>query len=345
MHQRPINGTNTVSASGRPASFATFGEDARSASAAAPVIEVDELRRRFGEVEALRGVSLEVGAGEIHAVLGPNGAGKTTLMRILCGLVDPSAGSAYVLDQRAGGSPSIRESIGLVPSGDRSFYLRLSGLENLVFFARIHGQRRRPARQRAAEVLEAVGLGAVARRSVSTYSHGMQKRLSFARALLHDPVVLLVDEATHDLDPAAAAQVRALTSERARAGSAVLWATQRIEELAGFADRVTVLDRGVVCFAGTVSALAAEGGGDRHVIGLGPRTTADLPAMGAALGAIGHIQPASDAGHVLVTLMPGVSLGAALSALTAAGTEVTSCRDERPPIERAFLAVTGERAA
>ncbi len=340
-----MNGSNTPSASGRPASFATIGEVARSAPAAAPVIEVDELRRRFDEVEALRGVSLEVGGGEIHAVLGPNGAGKTTLMRILCGLVDPSEGSAYVLDRRAGGPPSMRGSIGLVPSGDRSFYLRLSGLENLVFFARMNGMRRRPARRRAAEVLEAVGLAAAGGRPMNTYSHGMQKRLSFARALLHDPAVLLIDEATHDLDPAAAAQIRALTSERARAGSAVLWATQRIEELAGFADRVTVLDRGVVCFAGTVSALAAEGGGDRHVVGLGPRTTADLPAMDAALGAIGRVQPASDAGHVMITLAPGVSLGAALSALTAAGAEVTSCRDERPPIERAFLAVTGDRAA
>ena len=310
-----------------------------------PAIEVDELRRSFGAIEALRGISLEVGSGEIHAVLGPNGAGKTTLMRTLCGLVDPSAGSAYVMDRRAGGSPSRRESIGLVPSGDRSFYLRLSGFENLVFFARLNGMRRREARVRAAEVLEAVGLTDAGRRPMSTYSHGMQKRLSFARALLHDPAVLLVDEATHDLDPAAAAQVRALTTARARSGTAVLWATQRIEELAGFAERVTVLDRGLVCFEGTVAALAAEGGGDRHVVGLGPRTTTGLAAMSAALTGIGHLQPASDAGHVLVTLAPGASLGAALSALTAVGAEVTSCRDERPPIERAFLAVTAARAA
>jgi ABC-2 type transport system ATP-binding protein len=340
-----MNGPNTRSASAPAATLAAIGEEGRPASGGVPAIEVDELRRRFGAVEALRGVSLEVDCGEVHAVLGPNGAGKTTLMRILSGLVDPSEGSAYVLNRRTGGPPSVRKSIGLVPSGDRSFYLRLSGFENLVFFARINGMRRREARRRAAEVLEAVSLTEAGPRPMSTYSHGMQKRLSFARALLHDPAVLLVDEATHDLDPAAAAQVRALASERARAGAAVLWATQRIEELAGFADRVTVLDRGVVCFAGTVAALAAEGGGDRHVVGLGPRTTADLAAMGAAMGALGHVQPASDAGHVLVTLAPGVSLGAALAALTAAGAEVTSCRDERPPIERAFLAVTGALAA
>ena len=218
-------------------------------------------------------------------------------------MVEPTSGSAYVLDRRAGRSREVRELIGLVPSGDRSFYLRLSGLENLVFFARMHGLRRRAARERAAELLDAVGLSESAERPVNTYSHGMQKRLSFARALLHGPSVLLVDEATHDLDPVAAEQVRGLTRDCARRGTAVVWATQRIEELAGFAERVTVLDRGAVCFAGTVAELAAAGGGDRHVVGLGPRTTAKLPALDAALGTRGRVQPASDAAHVLITLV------------------------------------------
>jgi ABC-2 type transport system ATP-binding protein len=307
-----------------------------------PVVEVDDLCRSYGSVEALRGVSLEIEPGEIHGLLGPNGAGKTTLMRILCGLADPSSGMAYVLNQRVGRS---RELIGFVPSGDRSFYLRLSGLENLAFFARMHGMRRRDARARAAELLALVGLADAATRPMSTYSHGMQKRLSFARALLHDPAVLLVDEATHDLDPVAAEQVYALSRDAARNGAAILWATQRIEELAGFADRVTVLDRGLVCFAGSVSALAAAGGANRHIVGLGPRTTASLPALDAALGALGRVLPASDAAHVLLSLAPGTTLGGALAALLAAGAEVTSCRDERPPIERAFLAVTGKQSA
>ena len=105
-------------------------------SAPGPVIEVEGLHRSFGAVLALRGVDLEVAAGEVHGLLGPNGAGKTTLLRILSGLVDPSAGSAYVLDRRAGRTPELRALIGMVPPGDRTFYLRLSGLENLIFFAR-----------------------------------------------------------------------------------------------------------------------------------------------------------------------------------------------------------------
>jgi ABC-type multidrug transport system ATPase subunit len=301
-----------------------------------PAIEVEGLHRSFGTVHALNGVDLEVAAGEVHALLGPNGAGKTTLMRILSGLVDPTAGDAYVLDRRAGRSPELRALIGMVPSGDRTFYLRLSGLENLVFFARLHGVTRRAARTRALALLDAVGLGEAAKRPISTYSHGMQKRLSFARALLSDPQLLLVDEATHDLDPVAAQQVRELATERARAGTAVLWATQRIEELHGFAQRVTVLDRGSVAFSGALAALAAMGGGDRHILELGSGSM--LPP--AALDGLGTLLPGPDASHVLLALAPGATLGAAIAALTAAGADIVSCRDERPPIERAFLAVT-----
>jgi ABC-type multidrug transport system ATPase subunit len=321
--------------------------ETRSARDAAPVVEVTGLHRSFGPIEALSGVDLEVAAGEVHALLGPNGAGKTTLMRVLSGLVDPSAGSAYVLDRRAGRSRELRRLIGLVPSGDRSFYLRISGLENLIFFARLHGLGRQAARARALEMLEAVGLEAAARRPVNTYSHGMQKRLSFARAVMTEPAVLLVDEATHDLDPAAAQQVRALTLERAQAGTAVLWATQRIEELEGFAEWVTVLDRGAVCFGGSLASLSALGGADRQLLRLGPATSVPLQALDAALGAHGRLQQAAgeDGSHALLVLAPGVPLGAAVTALVQAGAEVLSCRDERPPIERAFLAVTDGRAA
>jgi ABC-2 type transport system ATP-binding protein len=321
--------------------------DAATPVTTAPAIEVDGLHRSFGAVEALRGVELEVAAGEVHALLGPNGAGKTTLMRILSGLVDSSAGSAYVLGRRAGRSPELRALIGMVPPGDRTFYLRLSGLENLVFFARLHGLRRRAARERALGLLEAVGLADAGRRPVNAYSHGMQKRLSFARALVSSPALLLVDEATHDLDPVAAQQVRDLTSERAGAGTAVLWATQRIEELHGFAQRVTVLDRGKVAFAGSVAALTAMGGGDRHVLELGPATSVPLAALDAALGARARLlrAPGEDGGHALLALAPGVALGTAVTALVEAGAEILGCRDERPPIERAFLAVTSERAA
>ena len=206
-------------------------------------IDVAGVTRRFGSRVALRDVTLQVPRGHVHALLGPNGAGKTTLLRVLTGALLPDAGTVSVMGRRADGlvSKEYRRLIGLVPSGDRTFYLRLSGFENLLFFARLHGLPKRAASRRVWEMLEAVDLAEVGREPVNSYSHGMQKRLSVARALLMDPPILLVDEATHDLDPEAAMRVQRLVREAAGRGAAVMWATQRIEEIRGFADRKSVV--------------------------------------------------------------------------------------------------------
>jgi ABC-2 type transport system ATP-binding protein len=226
-----------------------------------PAPDVQGLRRVFERSTALDGVDFAVRAGEIHALLGPNGAGKTTLLRTLSGLVAPTERSVKVLGADVtAGTRALHGHVGLVPSGDRTFYLRISGLENLVFFARLQGLRRRKAVGRAQEVLAAVGLTDAARRRVGTYSHGMQKRLAIARALLTEPRVLLVDEATHDLDPEGAQRIRSLVAERAAAGAAVVWATQRVDEISGFADEVTLLSAGRVRFTGSVDELLAAGG-------------------------------------------------------------------------------------
>src|SRR5690348_6472912 len=190
-----------------------------------------DVSRQFGSTVALRHVCFEVQYGELCALLGPNGAGKTTLLRLLTGLVAPTAGTIRVGGIDVGATPAeVRRKIGWFPSGDRTFYLRLSGLENLIFFGRLHGLSRREAAARALEVLDQVELTDAARRRVGTYSHGMQKRLSMARALLMRPRFLLVDEATHDLDPVAAQRVKELVRRAALDGAAVLWTTQRLDE-------------------------------------------------------------------------------------------------------------------
>jgi ABC-2 type transport system ATP-binding protein len=225
----------------------------------AVAVRVQRLERRFGQRTALGGVDLTVRRGQIHALLGPNGAGKTTLLRTLTGLIDPTSGEVRVLGIDASkGVRALRGQVGFVPSNDRSAYQRISGVENLVFFARLHGIRKRAAFTRAHAVLADVGLPDKAHEPVGAWSHGMQQRLAVARALLTDPAVLLIDEATHDLDPVAAATVRRLIAERADAGTAVVWATQRLDELRDFADEVTLLAGGTVAFNGSVDALAAR---------------------------------------------------------------------------------------
>jgi ABC-2 type transport system ATP-binding protein len=308
-------------------------------------IEARDLTRRFGNRVALDGVSFAVLPGEVHALLGPNGAGKTVTLRTLTGLLSPTSGGVRIM----GGDPSLglrstRALIGFVPAGDRTFYLRLSGLENLVFFARLHGMRRRDARRRALAVLEQVGLADSARVPVGSFSHGMQKRLSVARALLTNPSVILVDEATHDLDPQAAAGVRELVAELASDGAAVLWTTQRLDEIRGFAERVTLLREGRVAFAGSVNELMARAGARRFVLRLGAAPGArDRGRLGLCLGDAAHIEPveAEDGEHWVLTLRGETVLGEAVAALASAGVPVLACHRERSEIEDAFVALSG----
>jgi ABC-2 type transport system ATP-binding protein len=310
-------------------------------------LEVEGLSRSFGTTRALSRVSLQVRTQEVHALLGPNGAGKTTLLRVLAGLVDPDAGEIQVLGRPAKDIPyrSARRLFGVVPSGDRSFYLRMSGLENLVFFARLHGLRRARALERAWECLEAVGLADVGRAWVGTYSHGMHKRLSVARALLTHPAVLLVDEATHDLDPEGARRIRALVSAAAEEGAGVIWATQRVEEIRGFADRVTLLHRGEVRFAGSVARLIATSPARRYLLHLqdGHAHPPNLLAEARAALAGSLVSAGPDPEHLLLALPEEITLGEAVSSLVGAGLEVLACREEGSGVEEAFLSLTQQR--
>jgi ABC-2 type transport system ATP-binding protein len=306
--------------------------------APAAIVTARGVAHSFGANRVLDGVSLELAPGTVHALLGPNGAGKTTLLRILAGLLVPQQGGVAVLGVPPGSSRRFRRLVGLVPSGDRTFYLRISGLENLVFFARLHGMRRRDAITRAVETLEAVGLGDAAQTRVGFYSHGMQKRLAVARALLVEPPLMLVDEATHDLDPEGARTVRDLVASVAGRGTAVLWATQRLDEIRGFADRVTLLTHGTPAFEGTVPELMGLTSSRRYLVRL--RCDGSVAATGAAaLRGLGTLvvfgEPQSE--HYLLTLGDDVVLGRAVAALTAAGVDVLACREERSELEEAFL--------
>jgi ABC-2 type transport system ATP-binding protein len=312
---------------------------------AQPVVVAERVVRRFGAVTALAGVSLGIDAGEIHALVGPNGAGKTTLLRVLTGLVAADEGRVRILDVDPGRSPQqAHRHVGVVTSGPRSFYLRISGFENLLFFARLHGLRRRAAAERARELLVSVGLRDAAGRAVRTYSTGMQRRLAIARALLPDPTVLLIDEATHDLDPHASARVRQLIADAAGRGAAVLWATQRLEEIKGFARSVTMLDGGAVRFAGSVPRLLRHAVRDQYLLRLagGRRAPRQLVRHGVVVATLAANE--LDDEHYTLTLRPGAILGDALEALGGYGVRILGCTESRPSVEDAFMALLEDDA-
>lgn len=301
-----------------------------------PAIRVRGLTRTFGEMVALSKVDLDVAAGEVRALLGPNGAGKTTLIRIIVGSVRPTLGEVEVVGipwSQLARSDS-RTKFGLVTSGDRSSYHRLSGLENLIFFGRLYGLSKAEARERAMDVLEQVGLADAARVRTGNYSRGMQKRLVIARALLMQPKVLLVDEATHDLDPAGARQVREMLRTAAGRGTAVLWATQRVDEVADTADSVTILHHGEVRFDGTVEKLARSFEGRRYRIELAGRPDAAIGGLSS------HLEPLAQTGVYAMTLPDNMTLGQVVTTLASEGVEIVDCRLERSEIEDAFLILT-----
>lgn len=303
-----------------------------------PAIAARGVLRRFGDRTVLDHVDLEVRSGEIHALLGPNGAGKTTLIRLLCGLVEPHEGEVRT-----------QSPVGLVPAGDRTFYMRLSPIENLIFFARLNGLRLREARRQAHELLEKVGLSEAAARPVGRCSHGMQKRLSVARALLANPRVLLVDEATHDLDPEGARRIHELVTGLAQQGTAVLWTTQRVEEVRNFADSITFLVGGRVRFTGSPIELAEMAPNRRYVVRVRSQDRGGTPTAAAVQLAIGAkakvLAGDGPQGNFVLAPQSDADLGSAVASLIGAGYEVLACRQERAEIEEAFLALTEAAAA
>jgi len=225
--------------------------------------------RRPERVAALQGISLETRAGEICGLLGPNGAGKTTFLKILAGLVLPTGGRALVggidvaRDDRA-----VKRTIGFVTSDERSFYWRLTGRENLDFFARLYGLRGDEARRVSSDMLHVMDMDGIADRAFMSYSTGMKQRLAIARALLHDPPILCLDEPTRSLDPIAAKHLRRFVIDRLNRerGKTVLLATHNLQEAEELCRRLVVLDRGRVLRQGTVAEITAGLPGRDHYL-------------------------------------------------------------------------------
>jgi len=242
-----------------------------------PAIEVQDIRRVFESrkgfffqeltrTEALRGVSLAVEAGEIFGLLGPNGAGKTTLTKILSTLLLPSSGVARVLGlDVVRQTEALRPRIGLVLGGERGLYTRISGRENLRYFADLYGVPLSERDARIREVLARVGLTEAADRRVEEYSRGMKQKLHIARGILHRPSVLFLDEPTIGLDPKSARETRKLIRSLVSDGVTIFLTTHYMFEAEELCHRIAILSKGRIVGLDTVPGLRKLIGGDRTI--------------------------------------------------------------------------------
>ncbi len=284
------------------------------------------------EIEALRGVDLEVARGEFVGLLGRNGAGKTTLLKIVATLLLPTRGEVELDGIDALREPrKVRRKLGVVLAGDRTLYWKLTARENLLLFAGLHNLPRREARARAGELLERVGLSAFAHVTVEKYSTGMRKRLAIARALLHRPPLLILDEPTTGLDPHGVQEVwevlRALRAE----GTTVLMATHNMLEAERVPTRLLVVEEGTILADGTPAELVAQAGGDRTaVLLLGARPEGDLPGL---------LHPERDGKFALT--VPLAKLPLVLGALQGRGVPLLDVQVKESGLWEAFLRLTG----
>jgi ABC-2 type transport system ATP-binding protein len=302
-------------------------------------IEVEGLERAFGDVLAVQGIDLEVGAGEIYGFLGPNGAGKTTTVRMLTTLLLPTGGRATVAGHDViGEARAVRASIG-VALQEAALDPLMTGRELIRLQATLQGLPGGEGRRRADDLLERVDLVAAADRRVGTYSGGMQRRLDLAAALVHEPRVLFLDEPTTGLDPVSRKtiweEVRTLNDE----GTTVFLTTQYLEEADQLADHVGIIDRGRIVARGTPAALKAEIGRPHIRLQI---EQGSIAAAEEACGRIGALLPPVDGKTVLVEVESGAAdIPRVVRALDEAGIAIGSLELVHPSLDDVFVAKTG----
>ncbi|MFM9379140.1 ATP-binding cassette domain-containing protein [Gordonia sp. VNK21] len=312
-----------------------------------PAVHVTDLTKAFDEVHALRGISFTVPAGTVLGILGPNGAGKTTLVDILCTLLPPDSGSAAVAGHdvcEAGNA--VRAAISMTGQY-AALDETLSGRDNLIFFGRMQGLRRRAAIARADELLARFDLTYAAKRPVYAYSGGMRRRLDIACGLVVRPEVVFLDEPTTGLDPRSRQEVWELVEMLKADDITTLLTTQYLEEADRLSDNIIVLDRGRIVAEGTAAELKARVGGTHcAVIPADPAQTGPLAELLRLRLPGDHRVTGTDGDGVALSAPDGVDTMAEVIALArSAGIALHDIGLRSPSLDDVFFALTGEAPA
>ncbi len=307
------------------------------------MIATHDLVRTFSTrksvVEAVRGVDLEVGVGEIFGFLGPNGAGKTTTLRMLATLLSPTSGEATIAGADLRREPgSVRERIGYVPQGGSTDPAE-TGRGELVIQGRLYGMDKASAQRRASEILETLDLETAADRAIATYSGGMKRRLDVGLGIVHRPAVLFLDEPTTGLDPQARARMWDEIRGLREAGTTVFLTTHYLEEADALADRLAIIDHGQIVAEGTADELKRQVAGDVITIGVDGavehvlQAVRDQPFVREASNEDDLVRLYVDQGD---TAIPNL-----IRVLDSAGLRAQSLTLTRPSLDDVFLRQTG----
>jgi ABC-2 type transport system ATP-binding protein len=292
------------------------------------VIETKNLVKRYGRIEALKGVSLKVEGGEIFGLLGQNGAGKTTLIKVLLGITSRTEGEALLLDEPVG-TTRVRQRVGYLPE-DHRFPDYHTGASLLHFYGSLVGMSRVDRARRIPEVLETVGLIGRKDYKIRTYSKGMKQRLGVAQALVHDPDVIFLDEPTDGVDPVGRREIRSLLARLKDEGKTIFLNSHLLGEVELICDRVVILQRGEVIQEGDIPTLTKTRG--QFLIGLAPGES--FPAD-EVKGLGYHVHP-SGVYHE-VTLQEGQTIDPVIDYLRDRGLKLRHLIEKRITLEELFV--------
>ena len=306
-------------------------------------IQADAIVRRFGEVDAIKGINLSVKSGEIYGFLGPNGAGKSTAVRILTTLLLPSSGSVVIQGIDAIKEPQRVKLVIGAALQELSLDPKQTGRELLTLQGRLYGLSRKDIKRRIDELIPLIDIGDALDRLTVTYSGGMKRRLDLAASMIHEPEVLFLDEPTTGLDPASRQkiwdQVRSINRD---SGVTVFLTTQYLEEADVLAERISIIDEGVIVVEGTPEQLKHSVGADIIVVHIKAEDAAKAQSVAAAIEGVENVENYTD--EIAISVSDGSTMiGKVALALNAAGVGMDQILLRTPTLDDVFLKYTGAR--